>query len=318
MTVCIIWFCDSQNLSSCIEYDMVCEYFKKGGVDDIIHYDENTKIDSSTVKSPSNKVYIFASVQVCRTLVTFDEYVKRHFPLDVLPSFSSCTFIHAGDEGLCDPPVNEREILYSRFKNVVRFGNRANEHHSPSLTVVPMGYISGMGNTEVELLSSSKRTNIWCWFGSVKLDRLNMVRAIQVVKPHVFHNSRGWGNSMKNIGENTKSVLRDSRFVPCTAGNCHVEGARWAEAIESGAIPLIKTYTTNECIRIRMPLRNGFGNYYDTLFEESHPFPMFSYWRDMVTFMKTITDSEVDILQKNCMEFWDKMKVKFGRKLLES
>lgn len=305
---------DTTNLGSCIEFEMIDEYITRGGLNDVIHID-NKNINNydlrSLIENNNYRLVILATINTLRTLNCFFTEIKK---LDYYPKFNQCTLIHMGDEGFNTPCDSERNKLYTLFKNVIRFGNKDSNKYSKSIHVVPMGYISGMRRDDAPLTLASQRKYNWVWFGAIKLDRQHMINSLKLIEPCYYYNSRTWGGSMNNIGNNTKKFLRIAKFVPCSCGNAHVEGARYAEALESGAIPLIKKYRKGEL----KALRTGFDDYYSLLFEDSsYPLPSFYEWEHMKSFIENISDDDLDILQKKCLDWWIKNKDYFGKKMCD-
>ena len=311
MSSIFLWLgIDTNKLSSCIEFSMMSEYIKYGNFSNIIHIDDNNIYNYDLKDLICNQKYKLVVLATINLLKNLNDFMKKISGLKYIPKLKECYFIHLGDEGFDRPNNNDREKLYSLFKNVIRFGNKDLNKHKNSVLVIPMGYISGMEN-DCDILISSKRQYKWCWLGTVKLDREMMLSTMSSVSPHMIIKTRHWGKSMTNIGEKSKKILRNSIFVPCSCGNAHVEGARYAEALESGAIPLIKKYENGEVSKLRF----GFGNYYEILFQEKHPLPVFDTWDEMKTFIESVDYNQINMLQHECIEWWRKIKIKFGKKL---
>ena len=176
MSAIFFWLnINTKSLGSCIELDMMKEYISFSKLNNVIHIDKNN-IDSYNLEELiESKNYKFVLLATIRELISIKHFFKAIQKLSYIPKLSQSTFIHLGDEGFDRPSDNDREKLYSLFKNVIRFGNKDLEKHSNSILVVPMGYISGMNNTCNDLIKASNRKYKWGWLGQIKLDRKIMI-----------------------------------------------------------------------------------------------------------------------------------------------
>ena len=312
MKYIFLWCLETKNMGSCIEFDMMCEYIYRGNLNNVIHIDEKNIHDfdlKDMIENQDYKMIILASIQILRKTNDFMRYI---YQLPYIPKLKECIFIHMGDEGFDRPSDTDRNKLYSLFKGVVRFGNKDITKVSENIPVLPMGYISGMYG-DGSILKSSQRKYIWAWLGSLKLDRRNMLETLSNTTQgeYFIRNSQNWKKAMHLSGPESKKIIRHSKFVPCSCGNAHVEGARYAEALESGAIPLIKKYKIGEVAELRF----GFDDYYTLLFKNPHPLPSFYDWNEMKDFIDNISDTDLDILQNKCINWWVETKTFFGLEL---
>jgi len=170
--------------------------------------------------------------------------------------------LHLSDERCVFNPS-----YYKNAKHVWRsYGH--SKYNLPNVSIVPLGFQSGFMNEDREL-HYERNLNI-SFAGSIKQDRQYMVDQIKEVE-YTFVKSLSQFNDPRGLPINGMIELyKNTLLVPCPMGWSHVDSFRIMEALEWGAIPVIKN-----CDR----------EYFDSIYPEN-PFLKVDDWAEMKLFLE--------------------------------
>jgi GR25 family glycosyltransferase involved in LPS biosynthesis len=125
---------------------------------------------------------------------------------------------------------------------VVRIYNRADcNEFGEKVVTIPLGYhwsiAGGMEDSYEKTPRLPFRENAWSFLGTNWHGRKDSMKNLQLIQPHRVEWYNEWNDS-KMVGQREYlSILLNSVFVPCPAGN-NPETFRFYEALECGCIPL--------------------------------------------------------------------------------
>ena len=206
---------------------------------------------------------------------------------------------HLSDETFCGGYE-----FYRHFDGVIR-----NYYISlldcPGILTVPLGYANGQRGSG-DLIAASKRGALWGFTGSVNPDRQAMLAAFRTVEPnhcHVYENK--WGQVQDRRTRDAtayQAMLADCVFIPCPMGNTTPDTMRPYEALEWGAIPIVR----------RRPLID----YFSALMP-GHPLPTFLHWSDARDFVAAMAPDKnrLDRLQAEVSHWWTTYKATLRRRV---
>ena len=187
---------------------------------------------------------------------------------------------HAGGD-----PFAEGLAIYRHFDNVVR------ETSTFDLTTTGIALVPRVGRENARVAqtnASSQRALIWAYFGELRSYPAPMMKQFAIV-PYgkVTSTTMTPGVSRNEYSE----VLGDTVFMPCGDGDAASTSRRIHDALEAGAIPIVKTGLAP-------------AGYLKAL--GSHPLPMFSTWRSGARFANAMMDkdSSLDALQTTMLTWW--------------
>lgn len=147
-------------------------------------------------------------------------------------------------------------------------------HNDSTVTILPIGYQSGFKSEKPPLKFKDKVYS--CNFvGQPKNERYQMLEEMSKLDDTFIHTTTRWNCPSWLSQKDMSEIMSKSLVTPMPRGNVHIECHRFYECLESGGIPLIKTY-------------NGF-NYYDFLLGKS-PLPSIENWSDLGLIIKKLTD----------------------------
>ena len=104
---------------------------------------------------------------------------------------------------------------------------------------VPLGFNSDIlrGNSK-----KSEKSLSWAFAGQVKGDRAEMLRSFEHIPKHQVVKTTSFGPSSGLSGSKLRLLYEQAYFVPCPWGNVSPDSFRVMEALESGAIPVVRTH----------------------------------------------------------------------------
>lgn len=199
---------------------------------------------------------------------------------------------HLSDETFCGGYE-----FYRHFDGVIRNYYMSLLDH-PGIMTVPLGYANGQKGTG-NFVPASKRSAIWGFTGSLNADRQAMLAAFRFLEPNhcrVYENK--WGQVQDRRTRDAgpyQAMLADCIFVPCPMGNTTLDTMRPYEALEWGAIPIVR----------RRPLIDYFSE-----LMPGHPLPTFLRWSDARDFVESIgrDKDRLDRMQTEIHHWWRSYK----------
>ena len=107
-----------------------------------------------------------------------------------------------------------------------------------NLTVVPLGFQSGFLNQNREL--NTERNIDVAFAGSMKQDRAQLVDSIKALDNHLVKVTTHFNDPAGIPVGGMRDIYHQTFLVPCPMGWAHPDSFRVMEALEWGAIPIIK------------------------------------------------------------------------------
>lgn len=148
---------------------------------------------------------------------------------------------------------------------------------SKRVFTLPLGYHSSfVGLSSPVSESRERRANIWAFVGEMKLDREEMLRAFNGLRPNELFRSAQFDDPLGIRGKQLYELYASSLFVLCPFGNRSPETFRLMEALEAGAVPVTVSFAGLD------PFRFVFGN---------HPFIVGRDWTHASELVRQIVDS---------------------------
>jgi hypothetical protein len=157
-----------------------------------------------------------------------------------------------------------------------------------NVTTMPLGFQSGYFNLK-QIINTEDRQYDAAFIGQVKSDRQEVVNVLQNI-PNIFlHLTKQWNCPTALSIEEVSQIYKNCKYVPCPKGWIHPDSFRICEALEWGAIPILKNYPNQ-------PL--------GWLFED-HPLPIVQDWKE-IPFI--INNTDFKKLQAKCIEWYQQLK----------
>jgi hypothetical protein len=192
--------------------------------------------------------------------------------------------------------------LYQHCELVIRNGSANFDMAAdPKVIQIPLGYVSGLGNSSRVLSKSSERKCSFAFLGTMKNEReSDMLRAFDEIQGHrIVRKTKSFAAATKYFGTFTTIIYKNAVFVPNPKGNWNPECFRLYDTLEWGCIPLIKRYSVS----------TYHESYHDKLFGR-HPIPTFGDWRESVRFARDLLcdKAALDNLQAEIIAWWQNYK----------
>lgn len=223
-------------------------------------------------------------------------YYQHTTPTSVILGYmnrnSDCKLfiLHASDETCtADISIYNHSSVVGVFRNYWR-----PECVEPKVLHLPLGYLNGKG-CGGQITLSSQRPLTWTFAGA--MDRNNRRQIIDILvkkySKNFVHMTPTWGSKEDMPANRYVGMLQDSQYVPCLDGFYNTESYRFYEALEQGAIPVVK--------------KDKKGTYAQLL---GGPLVYLESWSDDFT-----SDIQVDTKQKELVYWWAHFKVELSKKI---
>ncbi|HEY3142870.1 MAG TPA: hypothetical protein VGJ86_17145 [Acidimicrobiales bacterium] len=139
----------------------------------------------------------------------------------------------------------------------------------------------------------TERRYSWSFAGEMKTTRVAMLKALKGVAgghPHITWEKNAPAHAELGPGSYLE-MLADSKFVPCSMGNAHLESFRVYETLEMGAIPIVE--------------RRPWLDYYGDLLG-GHPMPTVRSWSEAPGLITPLLadDRALRELQERLVDWW--------------
>lgn len=165
----------------------------------------------------------------------------------------------------------------------------------------PLGYKKGF-KKNTENIEIKNKKYIWFFAGDIKKsNRQLMYDNIIKIQGGCCHLT-AYFNSPDGLGvEDYRKYMENSIFVPCPAGNVHLDSFRIYEALEAGCIPIIENGRGLDCFRPYLG---------------ENPILMISDWNNIEEMIKNIMQKgDVESLSRECSEWWKKHKLDIQKRI---
>ena len=228
-------------------------------------------------------------------VIVFDAWVYSNDP-EYYKKFKgkNAFLVHIGDEYYelgADRYVNFRGVFRMIWTSVF------NPEH---VMTFPLGsYIRELPS---RVLPATERRYAWSFIGDAgKVSRVDMVRAMSSIEPHICYSSSPVGGVTffeRNATGKRRipfhefyGILGDSVFAPAPMGNASIESCRPYDALEMGAIPIVEKRLTLD--------------YYKGLLGD-HPLPVVSSWAEGRSLVRSLINDPASLtaLQQTCQQWW--------------
>jgi len=170
-------------------------------------------------------------------------YYQHTTPVSVILGWinrnSDCkiAILHASDEQcIADISIYNHPSVSCVFRNYWR-----PECIGPRVVHLPLGYLNGKGcNGRINL--SSQRPLTWTFAGAMDRNNRPVVLAglVKLLPKNFVHMTPTWGTKEDMPAIKYVGMLQDSQYIPCLDGFSNTESYRFYEALENGAIPVVK------------------------------------------------------------------------------
>lgn len=190
--------------------------------------------------------------------------------------------LHLSDENL-----SHDCSYYHLAKHVFRNYWNAHMAYPSNVTVIPLGYKSGFRNPNRILFGD--RSIPTCFIGQVKRGREELVKALYKIPNAFIHTTTRWNCSTALSPSEVARIYLITKFVPCPRGWIHADSFRICEALEWGAVPVLKE---GDCI--------GW---------EHCPFPVVKEWDELIDLSYQLDFAAV---QSTCYQWYVQYKQKLA------
>lgn len=164
-----------------------------------------------------------------------------------------------------------------------------------NVTFVPLGFQSGLQNYS-DMINLNKRKYPFTFIGQVKSDRQLLIKCISSVPDSFIHTTKKWNCPTALKYYETCNIYANTDFVPCPKGWIHADSFRICEALEWGAIPVLKKY----------------DSYSYKWMGENHPIPIVNDWKEMLDLMNT----DIKKLRMDCWHWYSQKKMSLSLEIL--
>jgi hypothetical protein len=188
---------------------------------------------------------------------------------------------------LSNEDLNHDDSYYSKAQNVIR--NYYGENFKASnITFIPLGYQSGYKNYNDKISPVSERTIPVVFIGQPKSDRHDLIESLHKIQDSMVYTINGWKCSTSLSQESVSKIYSKTKYVPCPRGWVHIDSFRIFEALEWGAVPVLKNY----------PEKLGW-------IDGGHPLPVVNEWSDL---SDLIANTNYESLQTKCQDWYKSIK----------
>jgi len=199
--------------------------------------------------------------------------------------------------------VHISDEFYADSCSAYRWCDRVYRNHwSPTLSGLSavaffaLGWTNGFCRPALgQTPPAAQRPHVWSFAGDPnKSQRQAMLSAMRSAPGGLEHLTSGWMSADSLSISDYRDLMEKSLFVPCPAGNQHLDTFRACEALEAGAIPILE--------------RRPHFDYFRGLWGD-HPVPTVSSWDDAPALVGQITASqEAEALRQECVAWWANYK----------
>lgn len=158
----------------------------------------------------------------------------------------------------------------------------------PAIKYLPLGCPEHMATPE-RIRPASERGLLWSFCGQRKYSRVEMLAALEAVKPHKYPQEY-------ISSEEYEGMVNDTVFAPCPMGNTTPDTWRLYESLEAGCIPVVEKRWTID--------------YFGRLFPDGCPIPRFQSWAAAARWVQAQSGEERDRLQREIQHWWTSEKAK--------
>lgn len=265
------WFCDTNQLWG---PDIEAEYI----LDIVTNDGKYDKIEFLSI--PKN--FDFNKLKKVDIIAYSSNIYDSNFISNLIDIWKPYVLLHLSDENVViDNRTDYINNCFSKVKLVYRQYFYPNHERKFNVKILPLGYHSWGKKYKRNITSIRKRKYIWCYSGSNKNNRAELLNKLSGIKPNF--------NKTTKAFEST-DMFNNSKFAVCFQGNINIECSRQYEAIYNGCIPII-ICEDEEKIDI-----------YKNQFEIPLPFYFATTIPQVIEIINT-GDEQLEIVQKKCIKW---------------
>ncbi len=206
---------------------------------------------------------------------SFRRYLDRF-----VDSGFSFHLLHLSNENLghdCSYYSKARHVFRNYFDPAITSSN---------VTFLPLGFQSGFLNRDGLVSSPGERTLDAAFVGQPKNDRIDLITAISRLRSPFLHLTKAWSCTTALSPVEVSRIYARTRYVPCPKGWIHEDSFRICEALEWGAVPVLRNYVGPDVFARTLP---------------GHPFPVIDSWEDLPAL---IASTDYEVLHRECREWY--------------
>lgn len=168
-----------------------------------------------------------------------------------------------------------------------------------NVTFIPLGFKTGYYNENFTYRNLNEKLYDFCFIGQIKSDRQNLIDVLNTVGNSFIHTTNQWNCPTSLSQKECAEIYRKTKFVPCPMGWSHPDSFRIMEVLESGSIPILKTYENLD---------------YFTKVWGKCPLPKVDSW-DELNDLHDMDNETYKKLYSEVVEWYDKFKLDLSEKI---
>lgn len=157
---------------------------------------------------------------------------------------------------------------------------------APNVIFLPLGFQSGFLNRTGSVAGPGERTIEAAFIGQPKNDRIELILELSKLRAPFLHTTGAWACDTALPSGEVAAIYGRTRYVPCPKGWVHEDSFRICEALEWGAVPVLRDYGSGDVLRRTMP---------------GHPFPILKDWGELPGL---IDSTDYPALHTRCAEWY--------------
>ncbi len=217
--------------------------------------------------------------------------------LNYLNKFKDSNFkfylLHLSNEGL------SHNFEYYNLANHVIRNYYWSDINLENFFFIPLGFKTGFYNENQTYRTLNNKKYNFCFIGQPKSDRVNLINILNKLGNSFIHTTNKWNCPSSLSQKECIDIYKDTKFVPCPMGFVHPDSFRIMEVLESGSIPVLKTYDNLD--------------YFTKVWGES-PLPKVDSWDELVELSK-MNDENYKKMYYEIVQWYDKFKIELSEKI---
>ena len=184
-------------------------------------------------------------------LAYLERYAREGFSFDLL---------HLSNENLghdCSYYAKARRVFRNYFDPAIT---------APNVSYLPLGFQSGFLNRTGSVPGPAERLHDAAFIGQPKNDRVELIDVLGRMPRRFLHATKAWSCQTALSPGDVAGIYATTRYVPCPKGWVHEDSFRICEALEWGAVPVLRRYGPVDFFSKTLP---------------GHPFPVIDSWEDL-------------------------------------
>jgi hypothetical protein len=201
--------------------------------------------------------------------------------------------LHLSNEGL------SHNFEYYKLANHVIRNYYWSDVNLDNCLFIPLGFKSGFYNQNQTYRTLNDKKYDFCFIGQPKSDRNDLITVLNNLGSSFIHTTNQWNCPTSLSQMECKEVYKDTKFVPCPMGWVHPDSFRIMEVLESGSIPVLKTYNNLE--------------YFTKVWGDS-PLPTVDQW-DELSKLSNMDNENYKKMYQEVIQWYDGFKLELSKKI---